>query len=215
MPGTSLMACAGHDSFTNSVRNFRGIMLRQLSLVLAFALLTAAAAGAGLFDERKDQCLACHGQKGASSAPETPSLGGQPELFLLYQLVGFRDGQRKMPLMNEMMKEMSDDDLRAAGAFLAKLPPPPPPAELVDAARMARGKALTEKNRCNVCHTVDFTGQDQVPRLRNQREDYLLKALHEYKTDKRFGGRAEMNEVLYPLNDSDLADLAYYLAHVR
>ena len=43
----------------------------------------------------------------------------------------------------------------------------------------------------------------------------MLKALREYKADKRFGGRAEMNEVLYPLNDSDLADLAYYLAHLR
>jgi cytochrome c553 len=54
-----------------------------------------------------------------------------------------------------------------------------------------------------------------VPRLRNQREDYLLKALRDYKSDKRFGGRAEMNEVVYALKDEELADLAYFLAQVK
>jgi cytochrome c553 len=189
--------------------------MRSIFLSIAVVLIVAASAGAGTFDERKEQCLACHGKNGTSPTPETPSLGGQPELFVLYQLVGFRDGQRKFETMNEMMKDMSDDDLRAAAAFIVKLPPPSPPAEPGDPTRMARGKALAEKNRCNVCHTATFAGQDQVPHLRNQREDYLLKALRAYKTDKRFGGRAEMNEVLYPLNDGDLADLAYYLAHLR
>ena len=190
-------------------------MLRTLVLTSALLLTAIASANAGIFDERKEQCLACHGENGTSPTPETPSLGGQPELFVLYQLVGFRDGQRKFETMNEMMKDMSDDDLRAAAAFIVKLPPPSPPTEPGDPKRMARGKELIEQNRCNVCHTATLTGQDQVPRLRNQREDYLLKALRAYKTDKRFGGRAEMNEVLYPLKDSDLTDLAYYLAHIR
>src|SRR5690606_3565751 len=127
----------------------------------------------------------------------------------------FRDGQRNTPVMNGMMKGMSDDDLYAAAAWIARLPVPPPPAGTGDPARMARGRALAEKNRCNVCHTASYNGQEQVPRLRNQREDYLLKALRDYKSDKRFGGRAEMNEVVHALKDKELADLAHYLAHVR
>lgn len=168
-----------------------------------------------MFDERKPQCLACHGKDGVSTTPETPSLGGQPEAFLLYQLVWFREGQRNVPVMNEMMKGMSDDDLRAAGEFMARLPPPPPPDEPGNPERMARGKALAEKNRCGVCHSPDYSGHDQIPRLANQREDYLLKSLRNYKSDKRYGGRAEMNEVLHPLSDNDLKTLAYYLAHLR
>ncbi len=190
-------------------------MPRRSLLALAFAALAAASATAGTFDERKAQCLACHGENGVSPTPETPSLGGQPELFVLYQLVAFRENQRNVPLMNEMMKGMSDDDLRAAAAFVAKLPPPPPPSEPGDAERMARGRVLAEKNRCNVCHTATYDGQDQVPHLRNQREDYLLKALRDYKADKRFGSRAEMNEVVYGLADKDLTDLAYFIAHIR
>ena len=190
-------------------------MLYRFVLALALSALVVASVGAGAFDERKEQCLACHGDNGTSPTLDTPSLGGQPELFILYQLVGFRGGQRDFPLMNEILKDMSDDDLRAAGALISKMPPPSPPVEPGEPERMARGKALTEKNRCNVCHTATFIGQDQVPRLRNQREDYLLKALHDYKAGKRFGGRAEMNEVLHPLDSQALADLAYFLAHVR
>ena len=132
---------------------------------MAVVLIATTPACAGVFDERKEQCLACHGDKGTSPTPETPSLGGQPELFVLYQLVGFRDGQRKSEIMNEMMKGMSDDDLRAAAAFIVKLPPPSPPAEAGDPARMARGQALSRKEPLQCLPYRAITGQDQVPRL--------------------------------------------------
>jgi cytochrome c553 len=188
-------------------------MWHRVACLLPLVLTCATPATAGVFDERKEQCIACHGDKGGSPTPDTPSLGGQPELFVLYQLVGFRDGQRKFELMNEMMKGMSDDDLRAAAAFIVKIPPPPKPDGTLDAARMAQGKKLVDENRCGVCHNADFSGHDQMPRLAHQREDYLLKALREYKSDKRFGGGAAMNEVIYPLNDQALVELAYFMAH--
>ncbi len=193
---------------------FRNPMLRRLPILL-LTLTAVTAAHAGVFDERRAQCTECHGKNGVSKTPNVPSLGGQQEMFVLYQLVAFREGNRKMLAMNDMMKGMSDDDLYAAAAWVAKLPAPLPPGETGDPARMARGRVLAEKNHCNVCHTANYSGQEQVPRLRNQREDYLLKALRDYKSDKRFGGRAEMNEVVYPLKDGELADLAHYVAHVR
>ncbi len=189
--------------------------MHRLILALVLTAFATAPGSADTFADRKEQCVACHGGNGVSPTPETPSLGGETELFALHQLVAFRDGQRKSDIMNEMMKGMSDDDLRAAAAFVAAMPPPPPSAKPGEPERMARGKKLAEQNRCNVCHNADYAGQDQVPRLRNQREDYLVKSLRDYKTGKRFGGRAEMNEVLQPLDDNALTDLAYYLAHLR
>ena len=59
---------------------------------------------------------------------------------------------------------------------------------------------------------MNFAGQDQVPRIADQREDYLLKALREYKSGVRTGYDATMAEVVAPLQDQDFADLAYYLA---
>jgi cytochrome c553 len=53
-----------------------------------------------------------------------------------------------------------------------------------------------------------------VPRLAAQREDYLLKTLREYKAGTRPEYQPIMAEVMGPLQDQDLADLAHFLARV-
>ncbi len=78
-----------------------------------------------------------------------------------------------------------------------------------------RGAELVAKNRCGQCHGAKFLGGEQMPPLRHQREDYLLKALQDFKAERRLGDRAAMVEVVTPLSDEDLATLAFYLAHVR
>ena len=53
-------------------------------------------------------------------------------------------------------------------------------------------------------------------RLSGQREDYLLKALQDFKAGNRVGGgMAAMAEVIYPLSQDDLPALAAYAASVR
>ena len=50
--------------------------------------------------------------------------------------------------------------------------------------------------------------------LAHQREDYLLKALRDYKKGARVGyGMAVMPETVSGLNDADLTDVAHFLAH--
>ena len=58
-------------------------------------------------------------------------------------------------------------------------------------------------------------GGDNVPRLANQREDYLAKTLREYKDNSRHGYDGTMAEVLRPVTHEQIADLAYYIARVR
>ena len=79
---------------------------------------------------------------------------------------------------------------------------------------MEQGRALAQQNRCDVCHRPDFSGQENVARLASQREDYLAKTLREYKTGARHGYDATMTEVLQPISDAQIVELAYYLAHV-
>ena len=64
-------------------------------------------------------------------------------------------------------------------------------------------------------HRADFSGQENVPRLADQREDYLLKTLRDYKSGARHGYDATMAEVLQPTSDAQLVDFAYYLSHLR
>jgi cytochrome c553 len=180
------------------------------------ALLTAIAlpASAASLAERMQPCLACHGEKGQSENPEVPSLGAQPAGYTLIQLYLFREKQRKIELMNEYAKDLSDDDLRQFSDAIAKLPAPAPEGT-VDAARMQRGYALIEKSHCNICHQSNLGGRDNVPRLAAQREDYLLKTLREYKGNTRVAYEPVMLEPLRPLTDADITDLAYTIAHMK
>jgi cytochrome c553 len=183
-----------------------------VAALLSLAALPVCAASLG---ERLVPCLACHGDKGQSTIPEVPSLGAQPAYYLSIQLYMFRERIRVVEPMNTMMKGLSDDDLQTMAAMISKLPPPRPAAEQADPARLERARALVQQHRCNFCHTEDFSGEKDVPRLAGQREDYIVKALREYKNNTRRGYDAAMADVMYPLTDADILDLAHLLARAR
>lgn len=182
------------------------------ALLLAF---TAFPSSAETIQERAVACFACHGERGTSETENTPSLGGQQAPYALIQLFMFREKLRTFEPMNEMAKPLTDDDLRAFSDFIATLPKPAPPADAGDGARMAKGEALAQQNRCNSCHNTDYSGKENVPRIANQREDYLAKTLAEYKDNSRHGYDGTMADVMGAVAKEQIADLAYYIAHVR
>jgi cytochrome c553 len=181
---------------------------------LAFASL-AFSASAETIEERAATCFACHGEHGQSETENTPSLGAQQAPYALIQLFMFREKLRTFEPMNEMTKAFTDDDLQKFSDFLAKLPKPAPPAAAGDPARMQRAQGLVQQHRCNTCHNPDFSGKENVPRIANQREDYLAKTLGEYKDNSRHGYDGTMADVVQPITKEQIADLAYYIARVR
>src|SRR5690349_18983334 len=68
--------------------------IRQLAVAALLPLLISIAADAQPLDARLPTCFACHGEHGQSQLPEVPSLGAQPALYSLIQLVMFRDRLR-------------------------------------------------------------------------------------------------------------------------
>jgi cytochrome c553 len=186
-------------------------------VALAAAIVSAASGARGLAEppEKLAPCLTCHGAEGTSDNPTVPSLGAQREPYTLIQLFMYRERLRVAEPMNEYAKPLGDDDLRSAAGFLASLPPPKPDSGAADAARLARGHALAETYHCLVCHRPDLSGQESVPRLAGQREDYLLKTLRDYKTGARRGYEPTMAEALQPVDDAALAELAYYISRAR
>jgi len=188
--------------------------MRRILPVLAVALITASA-HAETIEERAVPCFACHGEHGQSETENTPSLGGQQAPYALIQLFMFREKLRTFEPMNEVAKPLSDGDLRDFSEFIARLPKPQPPADAADPARIQRAQALIAQNRCGFCHKGDFSGGDNVPRIANQREDYIAKTLREYKDNTRHGYDATMADVMQPITPEQIADLAYYIAHVR
>ena len=209
----------GHDEemefarFKNLAIILSGQSMRSLLAALTLALLSQQAGGETI-EERAAPCLACHGERGQSETENMPSLGAPPPPYTLIQLFMFREKLRVFEPMNEMAKTLTDDDLRTFSDFIGKLPKPPP-ADAGDPARLQRGDALVQQHRCNSCHNTDFSGKDNVPRIADQREDYLAKTMLEYKNNSRHGYDGSMAEVLQPVTVEQIADLAYFLARVR
>lgn len=190
--------------------------MRVTTMMTALALASLAfSAKAETIEERVATCFACHGERGQSEMENTPSLGAQQSPYALIQLFMFREKLRTFEPMNDMTKSFTDDDLQKFADFVSKLPKPQPPAEAGDPARMQRGLALAQANRCNSCHNADFSGKDNVPRLANQREDYLNKTLGEYKDNTRHGYDGTMADVMGAVTKEQIADLAYYISHYR
>ncbi|HET7383032.1 MAG TPA: c-type cytochrome [Pseudolabrys sp.] len=198
--------------------------MRRIVVAVLAACVVSQPLFAETIAERAAPCLACHGESGQSETPEIPSLGGQPAPYLLIQLYLFREQQRAsafkkddqmIQVMSEMTKSFTDDDLRNFSDFIAKLPAPKPPADTGDASRMQHASALITQNRCNNCHNLDLTGRENIPRIANQREDYLVKTLRDYKSNARHGYDGAMAEVLAPVNDQQILDIAYYIARFR
>ena len=193
--------------------------LRNITTRLIGALILIASTAAPLLaqsiEERLPTCLACHGQNGTSATPETPSLGALPAFYSTVQLLMFRERLRVVAPMNDMAKGLSDADLSRLGEIITKLPAPAPADGPIDEARAERARALIQRAKCSTCHRPNFAGQENVPRLAGQREDYLLKSLRGYKGNTRRGYDDQMADVVGALADADFVDLAYYLARQK
>lgn len=191
--------------------------MRSWSAAAVSATLLAALAGAPAAraaEANFEICAGCHGIGGVSFNVDTPSLAGQPSFYAITQLFLFRAGRRTNRLMTEVASGMSDAELRAYSELVGQLPAAPPaPGLPADPARMKRGAMLAEQHRCTSCHGADLAGAKQVPRLAGQREEYLARALAEFRSGARGGYTQAMNGALAGLDAAELEDLAHYIAH--
>jgi cytochrome c553 len=192
----------------------------RLSISIAAALVALAPAAYAVdvppeMREKLETCAACHGQNGVSPNSEVPSLAAQPDIFTQWQLVYMRDGTRKVEAMEEVVKGMTDSDIRFYGSYYAALPPPVPEHAKPSEAESAEVLNLMRPRRCANCHDDSMAGKGEMPRLAGQREDYLVKALRDFRTNVRRGrGNAVMTELVSTITDNDIKLLADYLSRL-
>ncbi len=160
----------------------------------------------------QEACKACHGADGNSVIQGIPSIAGQPKLFIENQLVLMREGIRPAPQMAPLVKGMPDKEIVRLAEHFSKLPAKPMATGAVDRKLSQQAQQLAKKLRCGVCHLSDFSGQNQVPRLAGQREEYLDAEMRAYRDNKRQGGDTIMAAALYGVSDADISALAHYLA---
>jgi cytochrome c553 len=141
-----------------------------------------------------------------------PSLAGQPKVFLENQLVMIREGLREVPQMKGMLDSVKDEDFVALAKAYSAMPSKSSGAK-PDAEKVKRGATLSKQGLCGSCHLQDYVGQQQMPRLALQREDFLLANMQQFRDGKATGRDTMMTGILRGFSDAQLSDLAHYFAN--
>ncbi len=96
---------------------------RLTACLVALALLLPAMALAGGDPDagrtKAQACASCHGADGNATNPQFPRLAGQYESYLLHALRQYKSNARKNPIMNGMVANLSEQDLKDLAAWFS------------------------------------------------------------------------------------------------
>jgi cytochrome c553 len=209
--------------------------------LLATALLTLGFVAGSAAAEKGDAtagatkaatCTACHGLNGNSVNPEWPVIAGQNAAYSRDQIARIRDGKRVAPLMQPMVKDLTDQDIADIAAFFATQTPS---GHEADPSYWKAGRKLYRQGdaargipACATCHGPVGRGNPGAgyPALQAQYAVYTVKQLDGYATDTRYtkdaAGKTQaglnapiMATVAARLTAEDRRNLASYIQGLR
>lgn len=154
--------------------------------------------------ETSTSCAGCHGEKGVSADPATPSLAGQDAQYFAAAIQGYNDGSRTDTTMKALAAGLDDKTIKNMAAYYANLAPQAPKViKPLTTAQWAQ--------KCDRCHGLNGNSTDvRTPALAAQRADYLERVLLAYKNGERKSSQmAAMSAVL---TEEDIVELAAHYA---
>ncbi|HUK01743.1 MAG TPA: c-type cytochrome [Steroidobacteraceae bacterium] len=158
-------------------------------------------------------CLGCHGIKGYRNAYpnySVPKLEGQHPEYIVAALQAYRSGDRSQMTMHSQASSLSDQDMADIAAFFAGTPLQAHPATAGASASTVPAAAAV----CVACHGTDGVGiVAQYPTLSGQHQDYLARALADYKSGAR--KNLVMAGMVTTLKDADIEVVAAYYAGLK
>jgi cytochrome c553 len=161
--------------------------------------------------QKAQVCLSCHGVGGNSALPNIPNIAQQPKQFLVSALYQFREGKRKNDMMTPVTAGLSNADLNELAAYFSSQKLTPPSSTLTP-EQLAVGVELTQKNNCIACHAKDLGGQQHIPRLAGQRQEYVKAQLTSFHNSTRFDMDGVMTSAAQALTEKDIEALALYVS---
>ncbi|MBI3938627.1 MAG: c-type cytochrome, partial [Betaproteobacteria bacterium] len=149
-------------------------------------------------------CAACHGDRGVSGNPATPSLAGQDAQYLTAALRAYKDGSRKDESMKGPAAALDERVMKDISAYYAAQSPQP-----LNVRRPLTTAEWTE--RCDRCHGVNGNSTDPLmPRLAAQRADWLEQVLHAYRKGARKS--PAMSAMTALMSETDVKEVAAHYA---
>jgi len=181
-----------------------------LSLTLIFAQPAQAEGDTERGRTLAYSCFGCHGIEGYRNAYPSyrvPRLGGQKSAYLIAAVNGYRNGTREHPTMAAQATSLTTQDIEDVAAFISTVG-----VETVESGGSRNGN-LEAAQTCVACHGQNGISVSPTwPTLAGQHEDYLIRALNQY----RDGTRKDpvMTQMAASLTDADVKLLARYFSRL-
>jgi cytochrome c553 len=97
----------------------QSIVAATIALVLGQATAFAAPPNPKVGAQISAQCAACHGSDGLSVDNSIPNLAGQHYVYLVQELNAFKNRDRNSPLMNELTRTLTQQQIEDIAAYYA------------------------------------------------------------------------------------------------
>lgn len=167
-------------------------------------------------------CAACHAADGNSPSPVNPILAAQHADYIVKQLVNFKSGERKNPVMLGMSATLSPQDMKNLGAYFegqkAKARAAKNP-ELVKVGQQIYRGGLMSKGvaACASCHGPGGAGVPaQFPRVAGQYAEYTAAQLLAFRSGERTNDPNKiMRDIAVKLSDPEVKAVSEYMAGLR
>ena len=150
-------------------------------MAMYFAAQSAPVRGAPSFGDpvagkvESAKCGKCHGARGISHEPLVPSLAGQEPVYLVNAIKAYRNHDRSS---DEAMPEKTNEQIENLAAYYSTRKP--------EASVEGPLSGLEIAAKCDRCHhPASGKRKLNVPVLRGQSHEYLVKAMKEYRREDR------------------------------
>jgi len=202
--------------------------MRILSLILLLVPMGAAAAQpapvrlADTIEARVAACTACHKANEQGDA-FFPRIAGKPADYLYNQLLHFKEGRRKYPMMTYMVEQLPEAYLREIAQYFSTqhAPYPAPAPNSATPQMVERGRILVHQGdparkvpACIACHGEKLTGvAPAIPGLVGLPRDYVNAQFGAWRNKVRKAHAPDcMGEIANRLSEADVAAVSGWLA---
>jgi len=194
----------GHEDKVGMLEGLEQIDIEKMAMY--FASQSAPAREAPPFGDpdagkaASASCGKCHGARGISQNPMVPSLAGQEPVYLVGAIKAYRDHER---VDEADMPDRTDEQIEDLAAYYSIQGLEAPVEDELSGKEMA--------TKCDRCHNP-ASGERKlnIPMLRGQSHDYLVKAMKEYRGEDR--DSSMMHKMSSRYSDEMIEAIASYYA---
>lgn len=190
----------------------------KLLLVLAIPIMSLGVTPAASSNEMAQTvCAACHGADGNSPVGAFPKLAEQQMDYLWSQMLDYQDGLRENAIMNPLMANLSESDIKELAEFYSSKEREP--AEVTRPDLLPLGEQIFLNGNldngvpsCASCHEEDGSGFGEFPRVAGQHVEYSLEQFRLYAAGERRNGKRIMRTIAQRLSPEETRAVVEYIA---